>query len=159
MPRQRLQCAVLGAVLSLGLGVSWAQPEPRDRHERDEHRGYVLDQRHHHDRYYPPRGFVVHALSPGFVTIRHPSGELFFQDGIWYRRRGPEFVVVTPPAGVAVAALPAGFTTVWVHAVPYFYANNVYYVKRPDGYVVVDPPNDSDVTEQPPPSGVPPNTR
>ncbi len=66
---------------------------------------------------------------------------------------------MTPPAGVAVAALPAGFTTVWVHAVPYFYANNVYYVKRPDGYVVVDPPNDSDVTEQPPPSGVPPNTR
>jgi hypothetical protein len=140
--------------MSFIVSVSVAQPEPgRERRERDEHRGYVLDQRYHHDHYYPPRGFVVHSLPPGFVTIRHPAGELFFHEGIWYRRRGPDFVVVAPPAGVAIAALPPGFTTVWVGGVPYFYADDVYYVKRPDGYVVADPPNEAQVSTEPPSGG------
>jgi Family of unknown function (DUF6515) len=131
--------------------------EPRRDDHRDGH-GYVLDQRYHHNRYYPPHGFVVHELPPGFITIRRSGGEFFFSDGVWYSRRDADFRVVAPPVGLAIGVLPPGYSTVWVHGVPYYYANDVYYTQGPDGYAVVAPPNDADIATAPPPGGAPPGT-
>jgi hypothetical protein len=138
-----------------GVNISLADERPRDHGEREDHHGYVLDQRFHHNRYYPPRGFVVHALPPGFVTFRRPGGEFLFSDGIWYSRRGPDFLVVALPPGVTIAALPLGYTTVWVRGRPYYYANDVYYTQAPDGYAVVEAPSESDIVTTPPPGAAP----
>jgi hypothetical protein len=81
------QCTLLAAVAALAVSISLADERPRDHGEREDHHGYVLEQRFHHNRYYPPRGFVVHALPRDFVTFRRPGGEFFFSDGIWYSRR------------------------------------------------------------------------
>ena len=152
----RAKCTLLAAVAALAVSISMAQEPGRDHHrDRDEHHGYVLDQRYHHNRYYPPRGFVMHTLPRGFITIRRPGGAFFFSDGIWYGRRGTDFVVVAPPVGLTVGVLPLGYSTVWVRGVPYYYANDVYYTQGPDGYAVVDSPNDADVSTAPPP-GAPP---
>jgi Family of unknown function (DUF6515) len=150
------QCTLLAAVAALAVSISMAQEHGRDHWDRDDHHGYVLDQRYHHDRYYPPRGFVAHALPRGFITIRHPGGPFFFSDGIWYSQRGGDFLVVAPPAGLTVGVPPLGYTTVWVRGMPYYYANNVYYTQGPGGYTVVDPPNDADIATAPPPGGPPP---
>jgi hypothetical protein len=159
MSKQHLaQCTLLAAVAALAVSISMADERPRDYREREDHHGYVLDQRFHHNRYYPPHGFVVHALPRGFVTIRRPDGEFFFSDGAWYSRRGPDFLVIAPPPGVAIAALPLGYTTVRVRGRPYYYANDVYYTQGPDGYVVADPPSESDVVTTPPPGAPPPGT-
>ncbi|MDB6088354.1 MAG: hypothetical protein JWN85_1138 [Gammaproteobacteria bacterium] len=148
------QCTLLAVVGALALSISMAEERPPDHRDREEHRGYVLDQRFHHNRYYPPHGFVVHALPRGFLTVRRPYGEFFFSDGIWYRRRGPDFLVVTPPVGLTIGTLPPGYSTVWVHGVPYYYANDVYYTQGPDGYAVVDPPSEGEIVTTPP--GAPP---
>src|SRR3981081_3083268 len=118
-PHHRGQCTLLAAGAASGVSISLAQ-EPRrgDHRERDDHHGYVLDQRYHHNRYYPPHGFVVHYLPRGFIAIRRPGGELFFSDGVRYSRRGADFRVVAPPVGLTIGVLPPGYTTVRVRGSP-----------------------------------------
>jgi hypothetical protein len=149
------QCTLLAAVAALAVSISLADERPRDHGEREDHHGYVLEQRFHHNRYYPPRGFVVHALPRGFVTIRRPGGEFLFSDGIWYSRRRPDSLVVAPPPGVTIAALPLGYTTVWVRGRPYYYASDVYYTQAPDGYAVAEAPSESDIVTTPPQGAAP----
>jgi hypothetical protein len=149
------QCTLLAAVAALAVSISVADERPRDHREREDHHGYVLDQRFHHNRYYPPHGFVVHALPRDFRTVRWPGGEFFFSDGIWYSRHGPDFLVVAPPPGVTIAALPLGYATVWVRGRPYYYANDIYYTQAPDGYAVAEAPSESDIVTTPPPGAAP----
>lgn len=122
-----------------------AQPRMRDSH------GWQFDERHGHDRYYPPRGMVVPALPDGYRHYRYSDRSYFFRGGVWYQPRGPRFVVVTPPVGLVIGVLPAFYTTLWFGGVPYYYADDVYYRWRPElnGYMVVDPPDDGDSTPPP----------
>jgi Family of unknown function (DUF6515) len=119
--------------------------------DRSRRPGYVLDQRYHHDRYYPPRGHVERVLPHGYRTYHHRGGNYFFYDGIWYSYNGFGYIVVAPPFGIVVPVLPPYYTTVWVGGVPYYYADNVYYVWQPaqQGYVVTEPPAASNVVTQP----------
>jgi hypothetical protein len=121
------------------------QPAPAQRNWRDA-RGRWFDDRHGHDRYYPPRGAFVPALPDGYRHYRHDGRSYFFHGGVWYEPRGPRFVVVRPPVGLVISVLPSFYTTLWFGGVPYYYADDVYYLWRPDmhGYVVVDPPADED---------------
>lgn len=116
-------------------------------HHGDRHRGYVLDNRYHHNHYYPPHGYVVRTLPAGYRVVHYHRDRYYFRHGIWYSARGAGFVVVTPPVGIVVPILPLYYTRIWVRGVPYFYAGGVYYVWRPavQGYVVVEAPGDSDV--------------
>ena len=122
-----------------------------DSAPRREH-GYVLDRRYHHDRYYPPRGYVVDAPPRGYHIVRHGGVPYYYYGGIWYRPSGPRFVVVIPPIGVVVPVLPPFYTTIWVGGAPYYYADGTYYAWRAqdNGYAVVAPPAESDVTTLPP---------
>jgi hypothetical protein len=164
----------MALVLSFSpLQQTHAQDRHRDFHERGEHdfRDYggpvpgfrdhdfrdhdsydrrFLDSRYHHDHYYPPLGFVIDVLPPGYQRIYDPRGDLFFADGVWYRLVGPgRYAVVAPAVGTAIPVLPPSYTTVMVGGVPYYFSNNTYYARSSNGYVVTQPPPGS-VVELPP---------
>jgi uncharacterized protein DUF6515 len=104
-------------------------------------RGWILDQRYHHDRYYPPIETAVVRLPVNYRDAWFEGQHNWFSGGVWYRAAGPQFVVAMPPIGLAVSFLPDVYTTVWAGSVPYYYANHVYYQWRPvtHDYVVVAP--------------------
>lgn len=108
-------------------------PSFRSRH-------WVLDNRHHHNRYYPARGYSVSILPPGYLNVGWRDRNYFFNAGVWFEPRGSSYVVVAPPAGLVVPTLPAGHTTLWVESRPYYYLNGVYYTPASGGYVTVDAP-------------------
>jgi hypothetical protein len=129
----------------------WAQ-------EHHFHRGgapLVLDQRYHHDHYYPPRGYVMPGLPSGAVSVRFGGGSYYFHGGVWFRPVGPRFEVIVPPIGVVVPILPPAYATLWIAGAPYYYANGVYYAPAPgQGYTVVAPPPGAD-SVQPAPVAAP----
>jgi len=126
------------------IGAAHAADERRvvREHEREHFATphWVYDDRFHHNRYYPARGYVVDALPPGNVAIGFRGAEFWFHSGVWYQRSGPRYVVVQPPVGVIVPVLPPGYTVVYSSGVPYYYADDIYYVQQPTGYEVVAPP-------------------
>jgi hypothetical protein len=115
-------------------------------------KGQVLDPRYNHGRYYPPIGTVRPALPPDYRPYYHGGQRYYFNGGVWYAPRGPNFVVVSPPVGLVITVLPLYYSTVWFAGVPYYYADNVYYSWQPDqgGYAVVDPPEGADTPSVPP---------
>jgi hypothetical protein len=119
------------------------------RYYRD--RGYVLDPRHRHNHYYPPRGHVIKVLPRSHYVVPYRSQKYYFHHGVWYRPSGTRFVVVLPPIGLFVPVLPPVYTTLWVGGVPYYYADGVYYTWRPQErvYVVSEPPPESAIIEPP----------
>jgi hypothetical protein len=127
----------------------------RDRDRRpqlqERPRGYVLDKRHDHGRYYPPTGYRVPSLPRTRYTVPYRGRPYYYDRGVWYHYTGVRYVVVLPPVGIGVPVLPPYYTTVWVGGIPYYYANGVYYVWRPAQrvYVVSEPPPESEVHEQP----------
>ena len=112
--------------------------------------GYVLDKKHRHDHYYPPRGYHVPSLPRGYRKVPYRGKPYYYYHGTWYLYSGTRFVVVLPPIGVTVPILPPYYTTIWVGSVPYYYANGIYYVWRPAErvYVVTNPPSESEVSEE-----------
>lgn len=107
-----------------------------------------LDQRYHHDHYYPPHGQVVGALPSGSISIGVRGGNYFFHGGVWFRPWGGRFVVTLPPLGIVVPSLPPAVATLWIGGVPYYYANGVYYAVAPgQGFVVVAPPPGADTAQ------------
>jgi hypothetical protein len=131
-------------------GRPGARPEGRPAFDG---RGQRLDSRYDHGRYYPPRGSVFRSLPDGYRPYYRGGSRYYFNGGIWYAPRGPEFVVVSPPPGLVISALPPYYSTVWIGGVPYYYADDVYYSWQPDqnAYAVVDPPDNADAPSAPPP--------
>jgi len=120
--------------------------------------GVDFDQRYHHDRYYPARGYVYGTLPYGAVSVGFGGGNYFFQGGVWFRPWGGRYVVVTPPVGIILPILPPDYVTIWIGGAPYYYANGVYYSQSPDqGYVVVTPPPGAEAAQAaaPPAPAVP----
>ena len=114
--------------------------------------GQVLDQRYNHGRYYPPVGTVRPSLSGEYRPYYRGADRYYFNGGIWYAPRGPNFVVVRPPPGLVISVLPPYYSTVWFGGNPYYYADNTYYTWQADqnGYSVVDPPENADEPSAPP---------
>jgi len=114
--------------------------------------GYILDKRHSHNHYYPPRGHLVPSLPAGHRRIVFRGVHYHYHAGVWYRPSGTRYIVVSPPYGLTITFLPPFFTIIWVGAVPYYYAAGVYYLWYPEYhyYRVVEPPPESDIREQPP---------
>lgn len=148
---------VLAILLSMGIASVSADPRRGDEQRGDSRqarveRGYQLDQRHYHDRYYPSRGLVVDRLPRSPIHVPYRGTDYYSHSGVWYRPSGLSFVVVVPPIGLSISVLPPFYTTLWVGGMPYYYADGVYYNWRPSQreYVVVDPPRESDVVSLPP---------
>jgi hypothetical protein len=157
MTINRLMSAAVALVvlLSCASGAAWADRDKRGGRDGDgaRHapRGYVLDKRYHHNRYYPPRDYAIKVLPPAHRVVPYRGSKYYFHGGVWYRPSGTRFVVVVPPVGLIVPFLPPFYTTLWVGGLPYYYAGGVYYVWHPEqrAYVVTDPPPEAEVTEQP----------
>jgi hypothetical protein len=146
--------AALFAVAPLPGSSAFAQPRHEGReYERFHSPHWVLDERYHHNHYYPSLGYSVSLLPAGNVAVTFRGGRYFFHAGVWFRPAGPGFVVVRPPVGIVVPVLPPDRTIVWVAGVPYYYANDAYYVSQPGGYAVAEPPLQAAVapTQTPPP--------
>lgn len=123
----------------------------RDGGDRRGSQREFRDSRYRHDRYYPVRGRVYHALPRDHRVVVHGKSRFYFSAGVWYRPHGSYFTVAVPPFGLFVPVLPPYYSTIWVRGVPYYYANEVYYAHRGSGYVVVEPPQE-EVSEAPPPA-------
>lgn len=123
--------------------------EPRGKKYYRE-RGYKLDKRHRHNRYYPPRGTVVKSLPRGHRIVPYRHSNFYFHSGIWYRSLDRHFSVVLPPVGLAVPVLPPYYSTVWVGGLPYYYAGGVYYIWHPEerSYIVTSSPPQAEVIEE-----------
>ena len=113
-------------------------------------RGFVLDNRHNHNRQYPGPGFVTDVLPGGARMVMYNRDRYYFQGGVWYRPFARGYKVVIPPVGLIVPFLPPFYTTIWVGNLPYYYADGVYYTwrARERVYVVSDPPPEQEVVEQ-----------
>jgi hypothetical protein len=151
----RIQQVFLNVVWLCALSGSPALAEEGHGPERAaQSHDMVLDHRYNHDRYYPPRGYVVHVPPPAYYVSQWHGAPYYFRGGVWYRPSGPGWVVVTPPLGLVLPILPPFYTTVWFGAVPYYYANDTYYSWRPEeqGYQVVAPPQDNTAPSTQPPS-------
>lgn len=117
---------------------------------------WQFDSKFHHDRYYPRRGYVVGSLPMGHIGVTYGGVRYFHHAGVWFRARGPRYVVVAPPFGIVIPSLPFGYSTVWLGREPYYYADEVYYVRAPGGFRVVEaPPGDKIVVEEPQPPMLP----
>jgi hypothetical protein len=137
--------------------IAQDRPEHRGREPTAAHAQHLqLDQRYHHDHYYPPRGYAVAALPGGSVSIGYRGGNYFFHGGVWFRPFGGRFVVAVPPIGIVVPLLPPAYVTLWIGGAPYYYANGVYYAQAPgEGYAVVAPPAGADAAQPVPVAPVP----
>ena len=110
--------------------------------------GFQLDQRYHHDHYYPPRGHAVAVLPQGSVSIGFRGNSWFFHGGVWFQPMAGRYVVTLPPIGIFTPVLPPSYATLWIQGAPYYYANGVYYAPSPgQGYVVVAPPPGADTAQ------------
>lgn len=149
--RQAIVLAFLvAAIFLLLLGVARANPHPHEgRRPGFDH----MDDRFHHDHYYPSRGYAVRDLPRDRVIVNGPRGRFYFSGGVWYAARGPRFVVVGAPIGAFVPVLPPFYTTVWVGGAPYYYSNDTYYAWRESSgeYEVVAPPGDATTDPPAPP--------
>jgi hypothetical protein len=142
MNKRIAKAIFVAATLACAAGAQAQERHVVREHERERFATphWVYDDRFHHNRYYPARGYVVDVLPPGNVAIAFRGGQFWFHSGVWYQRSGPRYIVVQPPVGVIVPALPPGYTVVYFGGVPYYYANDVYYAQQPAGYEVVAPP-------------------
>ncbi|MEJ2477275.1 MAG: hypothetical protein P8Y40_07210 [Desulfobacterales bacterium] len=141
------------------IGPAWADRRGyRDenragRHVQSRHveRGYVLDNRHHHNHYYPPRGRVFKTLPARHHKVFYRGTRYYYSGGLWYRPSGLYFSVIAPPIGVVVPVLPHYYTTVWYAGIPYYYAAGTYYRWYPEerGYIVTQPPENVAIYEEP----------
>ncbi len=132
--------SALGCLINLAMaqdGHDQRGPEPVARQAPH----LQLDQRYRHDHYYPARGYAMHALPRGSISVLYGGGQFYFHGGVWFRPARGRFIVSVPPVGIVVPMLPPAYTTLWIRAVPYYYANGVYYVTTlGQGYTVVAPP-------------------
>ena len=133
-----------GTMLSIAAEAAYgADRGPRQREFRDE--------RFHHDRSYPARGWTTRELPRDRRIVVYGGTRYYFSGGVWYRHFGPRFTVIAPPIGLFIPFLPLYYTTIWVGGVPYYYANEIYYAHQGNGYVVVEPPT-GDIRQAPPPA-------
>jgi len=102
------------------LGVLVGLSNPAKAQDGHEHRGPApiarqashlqLDQRYHHDHYYPARGYAVRTLPRGSVSVYFGGGQFFFHGGVWFRPSGGRYIVSVPPFGIVVPMLPPAYS-------------------------------------------------
>lgn len=86
---------------------------------------------------YPKHGLVVKKVN-GPKLIVHKGVNYHYAQGVWYKARGKQFVVVPAPVGIRVKALPKGHRVVKVNRKKYYVYKGIHYKKRGRTYVVVN---------------------
>ncbi len=91
----------------------------------------------------PRWGATVRVVPTGATVIKYKRTPYYFHGGVYYTRRGADYVVVRPARGLRVRVLPVGYRTVIVGPATYYYYYGTFYTKAPsttDEYDVVDAP-------------------
>ncbi len=89
-----------------------------------------------------PLGHVINTLPYRYSRIHVGGLPYFYYSGIFYKRFGSNFVVVSAPIGARIRTLPAGFIGFTIGLSTYYTINDNYYTwDEPSGnYLVVDEP-------------------
>lgn len=89
-----------------------------------------------------PVGGTVKKLSPTGMSVTAGGRTLSYDKGVFYEKKGAEFVAVPAPVGASVPQKPVGSSTVFAGGKPFIYYFGTFYVY--DGaqraYVVTAPP-------------------
>lgn len=105
--------------------------------------GCAWGQRKHRPVYGTPGiryGMVVKVLPRGYRVLNFKNVKYYYRHGLFYRPKGPRWVVVPPPIGAVVATLSATAILVNVLGRSYYLCEGTYYKKIPAGYKVVKAP-------------------
>ncbi|NAS29976.1 hypothetical protein GTQ40_03235 [Flavobacteriaceae bacterium R38] len=78
---------------------------------------------------------VTRVQNPQIIVYKNVN--YYHSSGIWYRKRGNRFVVVSPPNGLTIRRLPKNYKVVTIRKNKYYTYNGVYYKKSNRGYIVV----------------------
>lgn len=89
-------------------------------------------------------GHTVKILPARHSVVKVRGTSYFFVDGHFYRRKGPDYVVISAPVGAVVRTLPAGFVTVRVGSRRLFSVGGAYYHQISKGYEVVQEPAETE---------------
>ncbi|MBT8304597.1 MAG: hypothetical protein KJP09_09020 [Bacteroidia bacterium] len=85
---------------------------------------------------YPKRGVVVTKIHKPKIIV-HKNKNLYWADGIWYKRNQGKYIVVNAPAGIAIKRLPRGHKVVRINGRKYYKYRGIVYKKQRRNYVVV----------------------
>lgn len=90
----------------------------------------------------PRWGTTVRLVPKDATVIRYRRTSYYFHGGVYYTRKGSQYVVVRPVRGVRVRTLPVGYRTVVVGPANYYYYYGTFYRKPSDAeaYEVVTAP-------------------
>lgn len=90
----------------------------------------------------PRWGTTVRVVPTGAMVIKYKRTPYHYYNGVYYSRRGADYVVVRPVRGVRLRALPVGYRTVLVEPATYYYYYGTFYTKKDksEEYSVVEPP-------------------
>ena len=88
-------------------------------------------------RTYPKHGTVVTTLTQPKVFV-HKRTNFYFADGVWYKARGRNYVVVGAPVGLKVRNLPRGNKVVVINGRKLYQYKGIWYKKSGRRYVVVN---------------------
>jgi hypothetical protein len=90
----------------------------------------------------PRWGSAVRVVPTGATVIKYRRTPYHYYNGVYYTRRGADYVVVRPARGLRVRVLPVGYRTVLVGPATYYYYYGTFYTKvdKSEEYNVVEPP-------------------
>ena len=85
---------------------------------------------------YPKHGTVVTKIyKPKKVVFK--KANFHFAKGVWYKKRGRNYVVCAAPVGIKVRTLPRGNKVVKVKGRKLYKYKGIWYKKKRGGFVVV----------------------
>jgi Family of unknown function (DUF6515) len=87
----------------------------------------VTRQNHALHRYHPV-GHKLRVLPAGYYSLLVAGVAFYYHSGVYYRRNGPDYIVVNAPIGAVLHTLPIGYRMIHIGGHPYYYANGVYYL-------------------------------
>lgn len=92
---------------------------------------------------------VVRTLPPVASVIKYKGVDIYFYNGVFYRKELDKFICIAAPVGLKIKVLPEGYTVVEISGRNYFYYEGTYYLKSNNEYEVVDAPTDVIVSTLP----------
>lgn len=90
----------------------------------------------------PRWGTAVRVVPTGATVITYKRTPYYFSNGVYYSKRGADYVVVRPVRGIRLRVLPVGYRTIIVGPATYYYYYGTFYQKTDNAeeYGVVDAP-------------------
>ncbi len=115
------------------------------------HKRSVKVTRHIHKRYshLPKRGAVI-KVQKNYKLVKHGGINYHFHQGVYYKTKGSNFVVVNAPRGLRIKTLPSNHRVVVLGTKRYYYYYSTFYSNpTANQYEVVDAPIGAEVDALP----------